>query len=509
MKSVHWKSPKIADIQEFNSADLLEGVHSKISLLKENKDEIQSDTLLDVNFRQLLDKESNRSNFTERNVGSDVQAQGARDIFYLKNQDNAGFLLENSLKEVHLTESARTQDLKNLPKQTTDPIQTTGVHTKENFETIVKLPQLINKCTNLINEVHRKNDRKPSNDAPVIENLINVDFHKSSDSSYKQKDLEKVKILREKGELNHQESIDKLKMVLENYGDEENKNISNFTELKNDQFDTENQLSEKIVEKYKYEMSEKDVSVENMSSVVTSFKIDRQDLPNKLTSVVPTIHDQQSNYFNNGCDQKNNQTVSKDPITEETIYPKGLDGVDYENETYPESYYEQPVHSHSSLASNVILEEDEYEVDVDEQESSDDGIQKLLIEKKKSIGNDNISSNASKMHVAEVSESSLSFEENVLKSSNSNLIETDYKEADAEENVMLLSPAKMNNGILSLENNNNVVSKSEPLRAEGKHSLNLKHLLESDSESFQIEHGDPISTNEDSDFDFSVHQNSS
>lgn len=368
--------------------------------------------------------------------------------------------------------------------------------------------------------------------------------------------LKQVQALRERGVLKHQESIDKLKVALEDFGEIENKGeVKEFQEDKQNKIDKEKTANEEIVEKDEIETSEK---LENLKTVLNARELNENFKPISLNSALPkqsTFYYEdkdESDEVHSGRDEEENSPRDVNEPKDEVFYPKGLDGVSYQNETYPESYYEQPVHPHnySNLVSTVILEEDENELEADQDENSDEedtqeilfnnqikNVQKtspllsplkLSPESSNSLdrsfihSNSNTDSNQPSLESTKASTEIATKNKDLTKAVDfQRILIKDQDKTDSEEsNLEKVMPDEGNefetykfavtidqSRSKNAENLGSIGNGFDKLKDPPQTTkTNLSHLFESDSESFQIEHGDVLSGNEDSDFDFSFQQ---
>ncbi|EEB16351.1 glutamic acid-rich protein precursor, putative [Pediculus humanus corporis] len=434
-KSVHWKTPNVAEIQEFNANEIL----------KQN-DKFHIDTT------DLLKKEYLTTNLEEK---SKFQKQND----YLYN------LRRNGVNHTNFTTE--------LPLQS------------------IHQPQYLN------------------------QNLILSNKNSSRDILY-----------------NGSQAVDEIKAKKSDEGKEEkqtpveNVNITNVTSLYSN-VHNDNKVKEKI-------LKVPDHSHEDISPIENLIKHkEKNEMKEKEKEFLEFNKDfEESDIFDS---ERKNSDENIESIGEK-IYPKGMDGVDFNNETYPDSYYEQPTHTQNyptNITSNVILEEDEFEEEMDQFEP-EPSVHNLNKSNRNSVMEERNYDETKKVlptesHVVNNSSARQENNENLLKTwknndetsntftdlrhsiindiSKNDSYDSDSSKTDSNKGYEGVKTKKSENNSNEISNadNNNSIEKIKDLSISTK--SNLAHLLESDSESFQIEHGEIISGNEDSDFDFSFNQN--
>ncbi|KAK6621519.1 hypothetical protein RUM44_001326 [Polyplax serrata] len=498
-KSVHWKTPYLADVREFNTHDFYNANEGRKIDIGNTYDTVPSEQnnneyMKKSNLQCLSTTDTNKlkgnedptklSLFSE-NIDFPTRSElnSAETNFTGYNTDKGEIYRSRVAEEALPARDSKAQNLQETSFSKTSSIRGPLIDDAEKNYKSHK-------------DITETNSVKRSNEGANQES----DLLFQQGSQY----LEKDAVQRKTDKPKHEETYDKLKPAL----GKKNINHEGEAPLKSDEDD-------KTPIGHEIEFNNKEVKANNLHN-----EENYNEKKNLKDSVSICDDEDVGNNFaqvqENGSEGENSPNESKSDM----VYPTGLDGVDYQNETYPESYYEQPEHHHnySNISSNVILEEDEYEIEVAQTvtSTSDHLLNAQANESKKSPdqsmdsysktfdhGGLNIGSDISPKPV-DISENLLN--ERVHSEEPKNI---EYVGMTQEEDEMKYSKepdlGNVETNFSDKSKSENLLDRMKSLTAPAK--SNLVHLLESDSESFQIEHGDATSANDDSDFDFSFRQN--
>ena len=530
-KSVHWKTPNVAEIQEFNAneilkqndkfridtTDLLKKEYLTTDLEEKSKFQKQEDY-----FYNLRRNGVNHTNFTtELPLQSTHQPQYLNQNLILSNKNSSRDILYNGSQAVDEIKAKKSDEGKE-EKQT--PVENVDI------------------TTSLFSNVHNDDKvKEQSHDLQIAKTEIgkNEDFTLSriKNGTHDNTEENRVKEDNQKNVI----STDVIGNFKESMYKEKVPKANNL-------YGSNKESTPKIIEKEELEASEKENTIKNINKVLKVPDHSHED----ISPIENSIKHKEKNEmkekekefleFNKDFEESeifDSERKNSDENIEsigEKIYPKGMDGVDFNNETYPDSYYEQPTHTQnypSNITSNVILEEDEFEEDMDQfepeplvhglnksnqnsvlKERNYDESKKVLPTESHVVNNSSVRQENNENLLKtwknnnEVSNSFTDLRHSIINDiSKNDSYDSDSGKTDSNKGNGGVKTKKSENNSNEISNadNNNSIEKIKDLSISTK--SNLAHLLESDSESFQIEHGEIISGNEDSDFDFSFNQN--